>query len=710
MASPRTLRRWLAPAVVSGVALCVAACGGSSRNPGGTASNPGAPAPVDIGSPLYVAEKATAAGKPTNGPEPIVVQQATIQFDEKISLATQVDGEIEMIASPLPRDGKYDPKDPLYQGRLVPRPREKSWMHVRLVEGDLIKEGQTLAFLDDTQASLQLSGLKDSMKASERSAEEGKKAVDEVEMALKLTESVAGVTKMELIKFRVELAQSRMTHARTFVELAKYKSDHDTTRDKWQRHYLQSPFNGRVVKILKSPGEFVKAGEPILEVQNTARFRVEGKMDRQEAERLKLYIPVEVEPIRSFSPEPYTARHRGEVTGVAVTAHAGRPMVVSASNDGTALVWDVTAAEKRQHILPHPSGVGVRAVAASGGKGGPHLAATGGSDGKVRVWDLTNPAQLPDKPTAEFEDAHTQAVTAVAFSPDARYLATAAGRDVYVWDVEGRKRKYVLPVEHKDDVKAMRFTPQATLVTVCRDRTVRVWAIGSDGASVSRTLDHRSGAVDVLGVSSDGGRVLFDQEATRIDLVNLADGRTTGSLMNTGGGMRFAGLALFSGDDKFVVTGAGDADSKGELQLWAAPDGGRGSERRRLVTQYRAAVTAAAFSPDPAHKFVAVGTQTGAVHFWLLPESSEPTALKGRVVSVTPNDARTSQVRVEVENPDGKLTDLLQDRGAATIIIDPTVKPVPPTIPPQPPQPLPTLTGAVKPLDDAVRPAGWLGK
>jgi WD40 repeat protein len=710
MPSVSQLRRWLAPAGVAAVALSVAACGSRTAGGNGTAGANTAPTKMEIGARLYEAAKAPAAPRTAAGPEPIVVPQAIIQFDEKISLAAQVDGEIELIASPLDRTGKYDPKDPKYAGRLVPRPREKTWMHVRLMDGDPIREGQVLAFLDDSQVSLQLKSLEESLTAAENAAKEGDDSVKQTDVAVQLVKK-AGAAPLELIRYEVELSQSKVQQARTKVELVRYRGEQAITNDKRQRHYTFSPFTGKIVRILQFPGQFVKAGEPILEVQNTSRFRVEGKMDRQEAEKIKQYTPVAVEPVRSLSPEPFTARHRQEVTGLTVTAHKGRPMVVSVSNDGTAIVWDVTAAEKKQHILPH-LGSGVRCVAATGAKAGTHLIATGTSDGKVRLWDLANPAALPDKPAAEFEDSHAQAVTAIAFSPDGRYLATAAGRDVFLWDVAARKKKYVFPVEHKDDVKAMWFTPQATLVTACRDKSIRVWEVGTDGSNVVTTFDHRSGAVDVLGVSSDGGRVLFDQDPTRIDLVNLADGRTTGSLMNTGGALRFAGLALFSGDDKYVITGAGDADSKGELQLWAAPENGRGSERRRLVTQYRTAVTCAAFSPpDAPAKFVAVGTQNGAVNFWLLPDVNERSALRGRVVSVLPNDARTAQVRVEVENPDGVLTDLIQDRGTATVIIDPTMKPEPPDLPKQgQQQPLPGVSGTTRPMPlGDVRPAGGLG-
>jgi WD40 repeat protein len=709
------LRRWLAPAGVASVALGVAACGGNPSNKTSGAGNSSgwATAPkVEIGARLYEAVPVAAgSARVPVGPEPIVIQQATIQFDEKISLAAQVDGEIELIATPLDPNAKYDPKDPRYASRLVPRRRDKNWMHVRLLENDLIREGQILAFLDDSQVALQLQTLKSALAEAKAAALEGEVSVRSTSEALNLTRQ-AGSSKIETIKYEVDLSSAKTQQARTKVELVRYEGERSITEDKQSRHYLFSPFSGKVLKILKSPGEFVKAGEPILEIQNISRFRVEGKIDRQDAEKIRQYTPVLVETVRSYGPEPYTARHRQDVTGLVVTAHTGRPMIVSASNDGTALVWEVTATEKKQHILPH-QGAGVRCIAATGAKAGTHLVATGTADGKVRLWDLSNPAQLPDKPMAEFEESHAQAVTAIAFSPDGRYLVTAAGRDVFLWDVSTRKKKYALPTDHKDDVKAMHFTPQATLVTISRDKSARVWAVGTDGASIDTTFDHRSGTVDVLGVSSDGNRLLFDQEATRLDVVNLSDRRTVGSLMNTGGGIRFSGLALFSGDDKFIITGAGDADSKGELQLWATPENGRGSERRRLVTQFRASVTCAAFSPpDSPVKFVAVGTQTGAIHFWLLPEVTERSALKGRVASVLANDARSAQVRVEVENGDGALTDLIQDRGSATIIIDPTAKPVPPELPVPPIKP-PTVASTPNvrpsqavPMNNTIIPAG----
>lgn len=696
----RRLLRWLPAGAVASLALGLSACGGkpSTKSTGTTA---GTETKIDIGMPLFVPAELPKAATPNmdgSRPEPIVIQQSTILFDERVTLGTELDGKLELVARELEPGKAYDPKDPAYAGRLVQHPRDPAWWYWRLVPGDMVREGEVVAVLDDSQAILQKTSMKSSFEAAKQSHEQSESSQKDYKSILDKVENIPSSSFMEVIQYKIKFTEARVNTARIFQELAKYNGEYLIAMDREQRHKIHSPFTGKIVRILHHRGEALKSGEPIIEIQNTSRFRVEGKLDVQDAEKLLPMTPVIVEPIRSVGPEPYKQQHRQEVTGIAVSNHKNRPMIVTSSNDGTAMVWDVTGPKKNEPtLLMHPFGVSVKAIAC-GGPATAQMVATGCSDGKIRVFDLSNANTISEKAAFEYEEGHAQGLNCLAFSHDGKYLASAAGREVIVWDTETRKKKYTLPMEHRDDVKHLRFTQQATLISVCRDKTVRVWNLGTDGASLLRLLDHRSGAVDVVGVSTDGTRVLFDQDATRVDLVKLSDGRTVGSLLNTGGGMRFAGMALFSADDKYVLTSTGDADTKGELQLWATPESGRGSERRRLVTQYRNPVTCAAFSPDPANPFVAVGTQTGVIHFFKLPDVNEVSTLKGRIVAVTRQDARMAEVRVEVDNPSGKTDELLSDRGSATIIIDRNAKPeaVPAPVPvgPMPPRKVSVLPPA----------------
>src|SRR6185437_13689666 len=119
-------------------------------------------------------------------------------------------------------------------------------------------------------------------------------------------------------------------------------------------------------------------------------------------------------------------------------------------------------------------------------------------------------------------------------------------------------------------------------------RSLKVWKLGVDKAGVMRTIDHRAGVVDVLGVTSDGGRVVYDQDKDRLDLVGIADRQTFGQVQNSSSTAAFATLAVFNPNDSLLLTAGGDGELKGGLQIWnLPPSGGRGSEVLRLFTPGR---------------------------------------------------------------------------------------------------------------------------
>ncbi len=702
------LRRLVPALLLGALTVTLSACGGNSRT--GKSTPPEPAAKVETGADLYPKLPMPKVGLRISEAEPIVAPGAVIQFEQKIQVPAEVDGRIELIGSPLPADTKYDPAD----SRMIRHPRDQTMLFTRLGDTDPIVTGQLLCRIDESQILIQREANVKSLKALDDAIAQSKLVVEAAVKVVKLQEPLLKsmtVSPVEYANSVASQARAEESLSNTLKERAKIVGEVDVLTSRLQQYGVKSPVDGRVLKILKNPGEFVKVGEPIMEIQATARFRVEAKIDKEVANLLRTGMAAVVEPVRPNGPEPYTARHRQEVTGIAFTAHKGRPMIVSSALDSTAIVWDATSKEKGKQVLRHPSGVGARCVAATGARAAPaHLVATGGTDGKVRLWDLAKPDAIPESPLAEFEEGHGSAVTVAAFSPDGKFLATAAGRDVFLWDVAARKKKYALPVEHLDDITALSFTPQCTLVTVARDKTARIYTVGTEAATPAPDglLDHRSGTVDVLGLSADGSRMFFDRDAGRMDIVALADRGTLGTLQN-GGALRFAGLALFSPDDKYALTAAGDSDTKGELQLWELPKAGstgRGSERRRLVTPGRAGVTCAAFSPDATHDLIAVGTQTGGVHFWSTATVAKALEWQGTIVAITEVDSRSSQIRVEVNNPGGLAADQLQDRGTATIIIDRTIPVRPVPAPPAPPKLNVPGVGAKLPPMDGIIQAG----
>jgi len=655
-------------------------------NPSATTNQSGDPRNVDVGSLLYSPVAAPSYPTVVSRREPIVIPNALVQFDERQVLSAEVDGTIELFATYIKPGEKVDPDQIVYH----PRDVEKKKPLKRLSESDEVTDGQIIAFMDDRQVDARIKGAMEIKKSAEIALNFATEGAKEAEKRVAITKNAVdkGTGSLtDLIDAQLTLARFRENEANATQTIAKTSAELAETLVMLDKHRVKSRVHGIIRSIAKRPGEFVKAGDKILEIEATDRVRIEGQLDVQYAPFIYRGMGGEennvfVEPAIPSAPITSHQGHRQTVTGLAVTAHPDGPLVISVGADGTALVWDPNLGKKTNrptvpHNLPHP--VGVRSVAATPPTAKIMLAITGGDDGKIRIWDVSSRERLPHSPKAEPEDSHTSAVQALAISPDGQYFASAAGRDVFVWELASAKKLYALPPEHRDNITAVNFTPQNTLVTASKDGTLKVWKLGKERAAVVRTIDHRAGAVEVLGVSRDGARVLFDQDKGRIDLVDPANGQTVGQIENVSSASAFSTLAIFGPDevaadtpaDKLppysIATAGGEGDLRGTVQYWQAPrTGGRGTEVGRLITPGRAPVTAAAFSPVRGEQFLVVGTSTGGVHLWK-PATETRKTHAGRIVNIDATDVRYVTVRVEMDN---KLLKLL-DHSAATIIILP---------------------------------------
>lgn len=654
----------LAPALL---AAAVSGCGrGPVTDPGKIAkpadAGTGEVADPDVGGPLYAVKPAVKVPVPAlTGREPLVVPNCTVQYEERQQVAAEVDGTIELIAVADPALADANPN-------LVYHPRDKAKevKFRRLREGDRVRVGDVICMLNDQQVAVKKKGAERVKQAAEgikKSAEDGVKySIQKLAKAKEAYDKGTG-SFVEFLQDQITLTRFEENLGQALQTIAKADAEYEEAEQLIRRHQIKSTVNGVVRGLAKRPGEFVKAGEKILEVQATDRVRLEGFLDVQYAGLARRGMTVLVEPAVPSAPTKTLPLHRQAVTGLAVTGHPDRPLVVTVSADGTGRAWDATVPNGAAHGLAHP--VPVRAVACPPA-GVKAVAVTGAEDGKLRVFDLTNPDKIGAE-GQELADAHTAAVGALAFSPDGKFLASAAGRDVFVWDAVAWKKLYALPAEHRDAVTGLQFTPQGTLVTAAKDRSLKVWKLGAEKGAAAKTFDHRGGAVDVLGVTSDGGRVVFDQGKSRLDLVGLADRQTVGQVQNVGPTATFSTLAVFNHNDSLLLTAGGEGELKGGLQVWTVPaSGGRGAEAARLFTPGRVGVTAAAFSPTEKHRFLAVGTEIGTVHLWT-PPAARADAHTGEVMYVDATDTRQVTVRVEMDNT--KLG--LLDRSAATVIITP---------------------------------------
>jgi len=473
--------RWIVRSLVGLSCLGMAACNGNT--PGGTGkSGPGPEAKLtaaELGPVLYKADPAEKIPPFSGIEEQITVPNAVVRLDKKQTVPAQVDAYLEVIGTQLPAGTPYNPADKdiiMYQADLG-RPTEKVPFR-RIREGDKVTAGQVVAMFNVLEVAVQIESSQKIIGACTEAIKVSKEGAGYIREQLKQMDTVknsGAVSKAEILNLQATLARYEENVINSEKEKVKSEGDEKKGWAMFAKHQARSMVNGIVTKVMRSPGEFLKAGEPVMEILATDEQMVEGNLDVKDAWAVTPGMKVTVEPANPIGPDPKygSIDHRLEVTGVAVTAHPGRPLIVSASLDGTAAVWDLFPPDgkpRNQLRLQHPAGV--RSVAATGAKAGNNQRiATGGDDGKVRVWDAPAFDKIAaDKPSREGDDAHGSAVVKLAFSPDGRFIASAAGRDVWVWDAGTGKKLYALPAEHKDAVTDVQFTPQATLVTAARDR------------------------------------------------------------------------------------------------------------------------------------------------------------------------------------------------------------------------------------------------
>ncbi|KXZ53022.1 hypothetical protein GPECTOR_8g39 [Gonium pectorale] len=160
--------------------------------------------------------------------------------------------------------------------------------------------------------------------------------------------------------------------------------------------------------------------------------------------------------------------HAGAVHSVAFSP-VSRGQLASVGKDGSVRLWQTAGGGPRCTANWTGHTGAVRCVAFS--PDGKWLA-SGGTDAKVRVWEIEI------EHCATTLRGHVGDVTAVAFSPDSRAVASCGiDKSVRVWDAGSGECRAVLS-GHTGDVHALAFSPVAELlVTGGEDKVMRVWDV-----------------------------------------------------------------------------------------------------------------------------------------------------------------------------------------------------------------------------------------
>jgi len=150
-------------------------------------------------------------------------------------------------------------------------------------EGDVVDEGQRIVMLED---DLPRTALAIAVREAENDVDlryaqiASNVARLEYEQAVKVNETVRGsLTDADTLRRKLEYDRSVLQ-----IEQAQYKRSiailkRDEASAQLKSFHAVAPFSGTVNKVLKHKGEAVRPGEPVLELVNTRRIRVEGHLD-----------------------------------------------------------------------------------------------------------------------------------------------------------------------------------------------------------------------------------------------------------------------------------------------------------------------------------------------------------------------------------------------------------------------------------------------
>jgi WD40 repeat protein len=267
-------------------------------------------------------------------------------------------------------------------------------------------------------------------------------------------------------------------------------------------------------------------------------------------------------------------KHGGPVNHAAFSPDGTR--VVTASDDGTARVWDAATGKPVSPPLKHGGPVTHAAFSPDG-----TTVATASQDKTARLWDAATGA--PRSPALE----HEHRVDCAAFSPDGERLVTASwDKTARVWDAATGK-PVSDPLRHDSHyVLHAAFSPDGTkVVTTSADKKARIW----DAASwrpVSAPLAHDNW-VRHAAFSPDGTRLVTASDDSKARVWDAATGRLIWQLPHDS---PYVVRAAFSPDGKRVVT-AGD-DSK--ARIWDMATG----QSLTPPLEHYGAVNSAEFSAD----------------------------------------------------------------------------------------------------------------
>ncbi|MBU0755447.1 MAG: protein kinase, partial [Planctomycetes bacterium] len=304
--------------------------------------------------------------------------------------------------------------------------------------------------------------------------------------------------------------------------------------------------------------------------------------------------------------------HQGAVNSAVFSADGAR--VLTASEDGTAQLWDTATGLKLGEALQHGRGV---------------ISASFCLEGRILTVERDGPAHLWDGEAKKI--IHTFGVPgektlSALLSPEGKRAVTVcycfeSGKwFVRIWDVRSGEGLCALE-GHESLVHHLSFNVEGTkLITASRDRTARIWDAGT-GKEIYR---HKGHGTDVVcaAFSADGQRALTASRDCSAQVWDVQTGGEREWLLLQGHEKALTGAA-FSPDESMIATASEDRT----IRVWNSRTG----ECLWVLEGHRGAVDRIRFREDG---LLASASRDGTARVWDPSTGREIAAFLGHEESV----------------------------------------------------------------------------
>jgi WD40 repeat protein len=294
-------------------------------------------------------------------------------------------------------------------------------------------------------------------------------------------------------------------------------------------------------------------------------------------------------------------RHELSITSAAFSRDG--KYIVTASSDKTAAVWDAVTGRRVATLIGHEKQVRAATLSADGSK-----IVSASADGTARVWDAVT-GKLLGSPLR-----HQGPVVRACFHPDGtRVLTASEDGAAYVWRIETGAAQVQTKLTHDGPVRDAVFSPDGAMAaTASDDGSARLWGT-STGRPLAAPFRHH-GPVFQVAFRPDGQRLATASADLTVRLWECKNGKALPPVIRHYSSVT---SVAFSADGMRLVTGSDDNSTR----VWDAEDG-------RPITPplpHNGEVVQACFSPDGRSIATAAEDTTARLYDLEVAEASIPT-------------------------------------------------------------------------------------